>query len=806
MSVRQRNVIAFDKLSMPVSYMTLDKNRLYDARNVFDNKGITETRNGLSRYNLYSIGTSTNIFTFPIDFDNAVYTKQRSSITADALESPDGTITADKLVENTATNTHYVQQSFSAIAGLTSSISVYIKAGERTSVRMRCGGASFIGDAYFNLSTGVVTTSTGSSTGSITSIGNSWYLCRLTTPHTVTETANVQIHLAQGTITISYTGDGVSGLYVWGLHGSLDDTTSVFPSPGESCLSISYFKKSDGTRYKIVKAGTSIYSVSASGTQTAIKTGLSSTTKHRGITLDDRHIIAVESDGLYSFNGTTFTQLGQAPPTTLTAAISTGGSLTSGHNYQAAITFYASSIGFETNPLTSSVVSASGADLQVSLSGIPSTASNALIDKVRIYLKDVSDNSSYLYITEISLGTTTYIITTESTSTQTPPTTNAAPVAGGGKYLTNFGKCIAYTGNSTFKNDVFISEEYLPDAYNDTTTAKTLSIPGQGENTGIACGLYNNSYLDPYLVIFKKTSTTIYSELNGTTVQTTIDDHVGCVSHDTIKVRNGDVYFMSENGWYYIHNGAILKKDEMPFPLGEGKIDDIFSREGWSYQLNAQNFSNFFSVYYSTLGHYMTFVCEGGNNSFYKAYNFEERIGGFRVYEFKIALTCGCEGEDDNGNQCVFLGDTKGFIYTLSVKNDRSDDNQSLVTDTIPAYLYLPFSVPGDDSLAYHWRTFVVKAISSSNDVTVRAFPSYSVYSGNESLFDFSNDSAGFILDLSQLDIGVLGDERVPKSYTADLNTVGEVMVIGFFQDIADANIGLISSQLSYRRHGNNNL
>lgn len=656
MTLRRRNLSIFKKLSLPVSYKLLDEDGLYDARNVFDNKGVTETRNGIKRYNstgLISRGFTLDVSELDYDYLN------------DDLDEP--------------------------------------------------------------------------------------------------------------------------------------ELTKV--------LSGSFFKKSSGERYKIVKVGGSLFSVQATGAQTFIATGLSETTKHRGITLNDRHIIAIDSDGLYSWNGTVFTQLGQAAPASVTATNTAGGGLTDTEQYQAAITFYASSIGFETNKQTSSIITiATATGLRLSLSDIPSTASNELIDKVRIYLKNVSDDTEFLFIDEITLGTTTYNIDAESTSTQIPPTTHAAPLSGGGKYLTTFGKRISYTGNGTFKNDVFISEEYLPDAYDDTTTSKTLEIPGQGEITGIACGLYDNSHLRPFLAIFKRTTTVIYSELDGVGVQTTIDEHVGCISHDTIKVRNGVVYFMSENGWYAIQNGSLIKKDGRPFSLGGGAIDDIFSREGWSYQLNSTLYSSFFSAYYSTLGHYLTFVAEGTNDTFTKAYNFEERIGGFRVYEFKTGITCAFEGEDDSGNQCVFLGDKDGYIYALSVKNDRHDEDKDAASQTIPAFVYIPYILPGDDSTSYNWRSLTVRAISSSNLVTVKAFPSFSSSVHETKSFDFTNDDDGFVLDVSQLDVDVLGDERVPKTFMADINRTGETMTVGFFQDILDANLGLISSQISYNKNGNRNL
>jgi hypothetical protein len=578
-------------------------------------------------------------------------------------------------------------------------------------------------------------------------------------------------------------------------------------SLGGTPLSTSCFKTSAGVRYKLVKVGTVLYAVNSSGAHTSVKTGLTSTTKHRGVTLDDRHIIAIESDGLFSWNGTTFTQLGQAAPSTVTAVNAAGGSLIDTNLYQVSITFYSSTIGFESNAFTTaSVTVAVATGLRIALSAIPATASNALMDKVRIYLKNVTAGSSRLLSAEISLGTTTHNIDTFPTSTLVVPTTNAPPISGGGKYLTIFGKCIAYTGNASFKNDVFISEEYVPDAYDDTITSKGLAIPGQGEITGIASGLYNNSFIDPFLVVFKKTSTTVYSELNGVAVQTTIDNHVGCVSHDTIRVRNGVVWFMSENGWYGVENGALIKKNGTAVSLGGGEIDDIFSRDGWVSQLNVSQYSNFFSVYYSTLGHYLTFVAEGGNSSFYKAYVYEERIGGFRVYEFKTPFTSACEGEDDSGNQCIFLSDTNGYLFTLSVKNELHDEDKDAASQTIPVFCYLPFVIPGDDSISYNFGTLVIKALNSTNAVTVKAFPSFSLFTSETTSFDFTNSTSGFVLDMSQLDIDVLGDERVPVAYKALIKRTGETMIIGFFQDILDANIGLVSSQLTYTKNGNRNL
>ena len=50
----------------------------------------------------------TNLFLYSAEFDNAYWTKTRSSITANATISPEGSLTGDKLVENLDNGTHII--------------------------------------------------------------------------------------------------------------------------------------------------------------------------------------------------------------------------------------------------------------------------------------------------------------------------------------------------------------------------------------------------------------------------------------------------------------------------------------------------------------------------------------------------------------------------------------------------------------------------------------------------------------------------------------------------------------------------
>jgi hypothetical protein len=160
----------------------------------------------------------TNLLTYSDDFSDAAWTKTRSSITANTIVAPDGTLTGDKLVENTDNNTHPVSQTQTLSANTTYTLSVTLKAGERTrAVLQTANVANWAASVTttFDLSAGTV----ASGTGAITSLGNGWYRCSITATFGASSLAgglNI-IPVISGTTT-SYTGDGFSGIYIWGAQ------------------------------------------------------------------------------------------------------------------------------------------------------------------------------------------------------------------------------------------------------------------------------------------------------------------------------------------------------------------------------------------------------------------------------------------------------------------------------------------------------------------------------------------------------------------------------------------------------------
>jgi hypothetical protein len=163
------------------------------------------------------------LLTYSDDFSNAAWIKTQSTITSNTIIAPDGALIGDKLVENTATAQHFIGFSIALAASTQYTVSVYAKAGERTRVQLSgsSGGWGSFSTAVFDLANGTVVTNTGSFTSaSITPVGNGWYRCTATgasQASPITAQA-VQVVLVQSGTTTSYTGDGYSGVYIWGAQ------------------------------------------------------------------------------------------------------------------------------------------------------------------------------------------------------------------------------------------------------------------------------------------------------------------------------------------------------------------------------------------------------------------------------------------------------------------------------------------------------------------------------------------------------------------------------------------------------------
>ena len=160
--------------------------------------------------------------------------------TVNVTTAPNNTDTADLITENTSTGNHFIQQSVTVATGTVYTVSVYAKlpVGSTRQVTLFVANTNFTvsPNATFNLSSGTVV-NTFNGTASIVSLPNNWYRLVLTTVAATSSGSNaVSIRLNNGTST-SYTGDGTSGLFLWGAQieqsatvGEYIPTTSVINS------------------------------------------------------------------------------------------------------------------------------------------------------------------------------------------------------------------------------------------------------------------------------------------------------------------------------------------------------------------------------------------------------------------------------------------------------------------------------------------------------------------------------------------------------------------------------------------------
>ena len=165
-------------------------------------------------------------------FDNSYWTKNGASITSNSTISPDGSLNADLVTEDTSNGFHR----FYIITSLTGShsYSFFIKTNGVKWVGLGAGNTNSLGVlSYFDIVNGIAETPLiGGS--SIEYYGDGWYKCTVTGIGNGAGTS-LNLYLAQSNLGNSYQGDGTSGVYIYGAQleeGSY--ATSYIPNYGTS--------------------------------------------------------------------------------------------------------------------------------------------------------------------------------------------------------------------------------------------------------------------------------------------------------------------------------------------------------------------------------------------------------------------------------------------------------------------------------------------------------------------------------------------------------------------------------------------
>jgi hypothetical protein len=252
-----------------------------DNRPRFDHDPVTGQSLGLlveeSRVNLLLRSEEFNVS--PWEAVNATVT---ANVTATI--APDGTTTADKLVDDTQNLTHSVRYTPTIADNTVYTLSVFAKAAERTNVVVtlvtKTSGVRAIG---VNLTNGAIFTPTGISglplAGyGVTPVGNGWY--RIWVANDVgsgVNGQNVRIFTSDG-VGITYTGDGTSGIFIWGAQLELGAfptsyiaTTGATATRAADVASITgsnfsgWYRQDEGTMLCVAKAPAPVTGLNFSG-------------------------------------------------------------------------------------------------------------------------------------------------------------------------------------------------------------------------------------------------------------------------------------------------------------------------------------------------------------------------------------------------------------------------------------------------------------------------------------------------------------------------------------------------------------
>jgi hypothetical protein len=204
-----------------------------------------------------------NLVQYTEQLDNAYWIlNSLSPVTANATIAPNGTLTADKITENTATSiTHSIQSTSLFITSSTQyTWSIYAKAGERTLIDLAFGNAGFWvsnrRSAQFDIANGIVTGTAGAPLiASIIFVGNGWYRCSLTatSANISPASSNGQVRLCNGAGNNVYNGDGVSGVFLWGGQLEQNSTATIYQGivAANTLVAPGFVKReaSDGSQY-----------------------------------------------------------------------------------------------------------------------------------------------------------------------------------------------------------------------------------------------------------------------------------------------------------------------------------------------------------------------------------------------------------------------------------------------------------------------------------------------------------------------------------------------------------------------------
>ena len=218
-----------------------------------------------------------NLLTYSEQFDNAAWTKAETTITANSVVSPNGTTTSDVLIASTTSAEHTTDQSFTAVAGNTYTVSAYVKANGLTQIGLRFTiGSLWTGgvtpNVRFNLNDGTSVINSGTpSAYNITAEANGWYRVSMSVICVTGGTSAVRLQLMSSGNTV-FAGNGSNGITVWGAQLNVGSLQPYYPTTVKNLLGYSEaFDNAAWTKSNSTVSANTTVTAAPNGTFTADK-------------------------------------------------------------------------------------------------------------------------------------------------------------------------------------------------------------------------------------------------------------------------------------------------------------------------------------------------------------------------------------------------------------------------------------------------------------------------------------------------------------------------------------------------------
>lgn len=184
-----------------------------------------------SAYPMYNPSTLKNLLGYSEDLSAVGWTNSATTITKNATTAPNGSSTANKIVA-TATLAYHARYVVIAVGSAVYTLSIYAKAAEYSLLHIGDRVGATYGAAFDLVSGTVVAGTTGGAkyvSSAIAPVGNGWYRCSVVFSNLSGNAGPTFVGYPSGAmvdnIGAQYTGDGTSGIYLWGAQ--LSDSASL---------------------------------------------------------------------------------------------------------------------------------------------------------------------------------------------------------------------------------------------------------------------------------------------------------------------------------------------------------------------------------------------------------------------------------------------------------------------------------------------------------------------------------------------------------------------------------------------------